>query len=64
VNTTELMREAFARKVLFVPGQDFFSDTPGHRFMRQNYSNAAPEQIRQGILRLAEVCKAAARALE
>jgi len=64
VNTTELMREAFARKVLFVPGQDFFSDTPGHRFMRLNFSNAAPEQIRQGILRLAEVCKAAARALE
>jgi len=62
VNTSELMREAFARKVLFVPGQDFFSDTPGHRFMRLNFSNAAAEQIREGIRRLAEVCKAAVRA--
>jgi 2-aminoadipate transaminase len=64
VNTNELMREAFARKVLFVPGQDFFSDTPGHRFMRLNFSNAAPDQIRQGIGRLAEVCRAAVHALQ
>jgi len=64
VNTNELMREAFARKVLFVPGQDFFSDTPGHRFMRLNFSNASPEQIREGIRRLAEVCKAAVQTLE
>jgi 2-aminoadipate transaminase len=58
------MREAFARQVLFVPGQDFFSDTPVHRFMRLNFSNASPEQIRVGIRRLAGVCKAAVRALE
>jgi 2-aminoadipate transaminase len=64
VNTNELMREAFARKVLFVPGQDFFSDTPGHRFMRLNFSNATPEQIREGIRRLAEVCKASVHAGE
>jgi 2-aminoadipate transaminase len=59
VNTNELMRDAFARKVLFVPGQDFFSNTPGLRFMRLNFSNASPEQIREGIGRLAEVCHAA-----
>jgi len=59
VNTNELMREAFARKVLFVPGQDFFSDAPGQRFMRLNFSNANPEQIREGIRRLTEVCAAA-----
>jgi 2-aminoadipate transaminase len=53
------MRGALARKVLFVPGQDFFSDTPGQRFMRLNFSNARPEQIREGIRRLAEVCAAA-----
>jgi hypothetical protein len=29
VNTNELMREALLRKVLFVPGQDFFPDAPG-----------------------------------
>jgi len=59
VNTNELMREALERKVLFVPGQDFFSDAPGQRFMRLNFSNAAPEKIREGIRRLAEVCHAA-----
>ena len=59
VNTNELMREALQRKVLFVPGQDFFSDAPGLRFMRLNFSNASPEQIRVGIGRLAEVCAAA-----
>jgi 2-aminoadipate transaminase len=59
VNTNELMRDSLARKVLFVPGQDFFSDAPGLRYMRLNFSNASPEQIREGIGRLAEVCAAA-----
>jgi 2-aminoadipate transaminase len=63
VNTNELMREALQRKVLFVPGQDFFSNDPGLRYMRLNFSNAAPEQIRVGIGRLAEVCAAAVHAL-
>ena len=59
VDTNELMREALARKVLFVPGRDFFPDASGERFMRLNFSNASPEQIREGIGRLAEVCHAA-----
>lgn len=60
VDTNELMREALLRKVLFVPGRDFFPDASGQRFMRLNFSNATPEQIREGIQRLAEVCHAAA----
>jgi 2-aminoadipate transaminase len=60
-DTGELMLEALKRKVLFVPGRDFFPDGSGRRFMRLNFSNAAPEQIREGIGRLAEVCKAAAQ---
>jgi 2-aminoadipate transaminase len=59
VNTNELMLEALKRKVLFVPGQDFFSNDPGVRYMRLNFSNASAERIRIGIKRLAEVCKAA-----
>jgi 2-aminoadipate transaminase len=58
-DTCELMLEALKRKVLFVPGRDFFPDASGQRFMRLNFSNATPEQIREGILRLAEVCHAA-----
>jgi len=63
VNTNELMREAFARKVLFVPGQDFFSNSSGQRYMRLNFSNATPEQIREGIGRLAAVCYEALHAV-
>jgi 2-aminoadipate transaminase len=58
-DTTELMHEALKRKVLFVPGRDFFTDASGQRFMRLNFSNATPGQIREGIGRLAEVCRAA-----
>ena len=32
---------------------DFFPDASGQRFMRLNFSNATPEQIREGIGRLA-----------
>jgi 2-aminoadipate transaminase len=60
VDTCELMMEALKRKVLFVPGRDFFPDASGQRFMRLNFSNATPEQIREGVGRLAEVCTAAA----
>jgi 2-aminoadipate transaminase len=59
VNTNELMLKAMERKVLFVPGQDFFSNEPGQRYMRLNFSNASGEQIREGIRRLADVCNAA-----
>jgi 2-aminoadipate transaminase len=59
VNTQDLMREALARKVLFVPGRDFFPDGSGDQFMRLNFSNADPEKICAGIDRLAEVCNAA-----
>jgi 2-aminoadipate transaminase len=57
-DTCELMLEALQRKVLFVPGRDFFPNSSGQRFMRLNFSNAAPEQILAGIGRLAEVCQA------
>jgi 2-aminoadipate transaminase len=56
VNTQDLLPEALARKVLFVPGRDFFTDDSGQRFMRLNFSNATPDQIRIGIGRLASVC--------
>jgi DNA-binding transcriptional MocR family regulator len=53
------MLKALERKVLFVPGQDFFSHDPGVRFMRLNFSNASAEKIQIGIKRLAEVCSVA-----
>lgn len=54
--TDDMMTRALERKVLFVPGRDFFPDASGCRFMRLNFSNASPERIREGISRLADVC--------
>jgi 2-aminoadipate transaminase len=45
-----------AHKVVFVPGRDFFTDGSGARYMRLNFSNATPDQIRAGVARLAAVC--------
>lgn len=56
VNTQDLVSDAMAHKVLFVPGRDFFTNDSGQRYMRLNFSNATPDQIRIGIGRLAAVC--------
>jgi 2-aminoadipate transaminase len=61
VDTNELMLKAIEQDVLFVPGRDFFPDASGHRFMRLNFSNAKPEQIDEGIARLAHVFESVAR---
>ncbi len=59
VDAGAMLQEAIARKVLFVPGRDFFPDGPttrsGERYLRLNFSNATEEKIRIGIGRLAEV---------
>ena len=55
VDTQEMMPAAVERKVLFVPGRDFFPDGSGHRHLRLNFSNASEAAIRTGIERLAEV---------
>jgi 2-aminoadipate transaminase len=59
-----LFKSAIEQNVAFVPGDSFYAnDGPGNdsregsRHMRLNFSNAAPEQIREGIRRLAAVVK-------
>jgi 2-aminoadipate transaminase len=57
VNSQELLQEALKQNVAFVPGDAFFApgyaDEDVHRYCRLNFSNATPEQIREGIHRLA-----------
>jgi len=60
VDTNDLMLKAVDQHVLFVPGRDFFPDASGHRFMRLNFSNSKPDQIDEGISRLAHVFEAVA----
>ena len=57
LDTGSLLPAALARKVAFVPGQDFFPDGGGHNSMRLNFSNATPERIREGVGRLAALAR-------
>lgn len=52
INTAELLRAAVEQKVAFVPGASFFPGGQPANTMRLNFSNAAPERIREGIKRL------------
>ena len=68
IDTMKLLDTALRQDVAFVPGEPFFpsgQETGSH--MRLNFSNARPEQIREGIRRLSiavahelEHCAAAA----
>jgi len=54
-----LFKSALEQNVAFVPGDSFYANDgrEGCRHMRLNFSNAAPEQIREGIRRLAAAVK-------
>ncbi|MFZ0419660.1 MAG: PLP-dependent aminotransferase family protein [Candidatus Sulfotelmatobacter sp.] len=54
-----IFNSAIEHNVAFVPGNSFYSSESreGNRHMRLNFSNAAPEQIREGIGRLANAVK-------
>ncbi|MGA8539139.1 MAG: PLP-dependent aminotransferase family protein [Terriglobales bacterium] len=59
-----IFNAALEQNVAFVPGDSFYANEggakdgrPGSRHMRLNFSNAAPEQIREGIRRLSEAVK-------
>ncbi|MBN1311360.1 MAG: PLP-dependent aminotransferase family protein [Anaerolineae bacterium] len=59
MNSTELLKKAVEQKVAFVPGSPFYPLGGGENTMRINFSNALPEQIEEGMKRLAAVIKAA-----
>lgn len=58
MDTTELLRRAVELKVAFVPGTSFYPHGGGENTMRINFSNATPEQIEEGVKRLAAVIRA------
>lgn len=49
MNATDMLREAVARNVAYVPGTHFHCEGGHHNTLRLNFSNSAPEQIRQGM---------------
>jgi 2-aminoadipate transaminase len=55
LDAADVLKEAIEHKVAFVPGAPFHPAGGGHNTMRINFSNAAPDAIREGITRLGEV---------
>jgi 2-aminoadipate transaminase len=57
LDALDLLKRAIEQKVAFVPGRDFFPADGGRNFLRLNYSNSTPERIREGVTRLAALCR-------
>jgi 2-aminoadipate transaminase len=57
LDATDLLRDALAEKVAFVPGAPFFPDGGGQETMRLNFSYCTPDRIREGIARLGAVVR-------
>jgi 2-aminoadipate transaminase len=61
LDANELFDEALKQNVAFVPGDSFYApdgqDQEGRGHLRLNFSNARPEQIREGIRRLSVAVK-------
>lgn len=49
-----LFEKAAAKKVVFVPGDPFYTEGENHPTCRLNFTNSNPDEIRLGIQRLAE----------
>jgi 2-aminoadipate transaminase len=50
----ELLQHALARNVAFVPGDEFHLDGDGSNTLRLNFSHPTPDQIDEGLRRLAQ----------
>jgi 2-aminoadipate transaminase len=57
LDAEDLLKEALAFKVAFVPGIDFYVGNTGHNTFRLNFSNASPQMIEEGIKRLGHLLK-------
>jgi 2-aminoadipate transaminase len=57
LNARELLADALAQGVAFVPGEEFHVAGAGKNTLRLNFSNASPERIDEGIQRLGRVLR-------
>lgn len=57
LDALELLKRALVEKVAFVPGRDFFPADGGRNHMRLNFSNSGPDRLREGVRRLAALCR-------
>ena len=52
LDSGELLEDALAEKVAFIPGAPFFADGGGAQTLRLNFSYCPPERIEKGVERL------------
>jgi 2-aminoadipate transaminase len=57
VDSAELLKEALRHDVAFVPGAPFFATTPDHATFRMSFTTNTPEEIAEGMARLAKVLR-------
>jgi 2-aminoadipate transaminase len=61
MDAQKLFQTALKENVAFVPGDSFYArngfSEEGRRHFRMNFSNAKPEQIREGVRRLSVAVK-------
>jgi 2-aminoadipate transaminase len=57
LDAEDLLRDAIAQQVAFVPGAPFHPGGGGRNTLRLNFSNSSPETIRVGIARLGEALR-------
>ena len=53
VDSTALLNEAIAQKVIFVPGAPFFASNPEPAMLRLSFATPTPEQLDEAVQRLA-----------
>jgi len=58
-DAAQILKLAIEQKVAFVPGAPFFPCGGGANTMRLNFSNATPEKIQEGMVRLAHLLQRA-----
>lgn len=63
LDAEELLKEALAYKVAFVPGVDFHVGNTGRNTFRLNFSHESPPVIEEGIRRLGRLLKNAVHSL-
>ncbi len=54
VDTAQLVQKAIQANIVFVPGVPFYPGNPKQNFMRISFSTPTPEEIKEGVKRLAE----------
>jgi 2-aminoadipate transaminase len=57
IDAALLFKKSLEKKVVFVPGEHFYCEKPNKNTLRLNFSMASPQQIEEGMTRLAEVIK-------